>query len=146
MYEMSCPSRFDARYWMLLAGALVRPRGRVWGGRMEEGSGRGSRVYLWWIHFDVWQNTSLLLNMLSRWVIAFLPRRKCLLMSRLQSPSAVILEPRKMKSVTVSIIFPSICHEGMGPDAMIFVFRMLSFKPTFSLSSRGSLVLLCFLP
>ena len=53
---MSCPSRFDARYWMLLAGALVRPRGRVWGGRMEEGSGRGSRVYLWWIHFDVWQN------------------------------------------------------------------------------------------
>ena len=67
--------------------------------------------------------------MLSRWVIAFLPRRKCLLMSRLQSPSAVILEPRKMKSVTVSIIFPSICHEGMGPDAMIFV------KPTFPLSS-----------
>ena len=73
--------------------------------------------------------------MLSRWVIAFLPRRKCLLMSRLQSPSAVILEPRKMKSVTVSIIFPSICHEGMGPDAMIFVFWMLSFKPTFPLSS-----------
>ena len=62
---------------------------------------------------------SLLLNMLSRLVIAFLPRSKRLLISWLQSPSAVILEPRKIKSVTVS---PSISHEVMGPDAMIFVF------------------------
>ena len=46
----------DARYWMLGAGALGRPRGRVWGGRREEGSGWGARVYLWWIHFHVWQN------------------------------------------------------------------------------------------
>ena len=60
---------------------------------------------------------SLLLNMLSRLVIAFLLRSKCLLLSRLQSPSAVILEPKKIKSVTVS---PSICHEVMGPDDMIF--------------------------
>ena len=62
----------------------------------------------------------LLFNMLSMLVIAFLPRNKCLLISWLQSPSAVILEPRKIKSVTVSIVSPSICHEVMGPDAMIF--------------------------
>ena len=78
---------------------------------------------------------SLLFNMLSRLVITFLPRSKCLLISRLQSPSAVILEPQKIKSVTVSIVFPAICHEVMGPDAMIFVFWLLSFKATFSLSS-----------
>ena len=65
---------------------------------------------------------SLLFNMLSRLVIAFLPRRKCHLISWLQSPSAVILEPKKLKFVTVSIISPSICHEVMGPDAMILVF------------------------
>ena len=55
MYEMSCQSRFDAQYWMLGAGALGRPRGMVWGGRREEGSGWGTHVYLWWIHFDIWQ-------------------------------------------------------------------------------------------
>ena len=65
---------------------------------------------------------SLLFNMLSRFVIAFLPRRKRLLISWLQSPSAVILEPRKLKSVTVSIVSPSICYEVLGLDAMIFVF------------------------
>ena len=65
---------------------------------------------------------SLLFNMLSRLVIAFLPRSKHLLISWLQSPSAVILKPKKIKSVTVSIVSPSICHEVMGPDAMIFVF------------------------
>ena len=65
---------------------------------------------------------SLLYNMLSRLVISFLPRSKCLLISWLQPPSAVILEPRKMKSVTVSIVSPSICHEGMGLDAIISVF------------------------
>ena len=75
---------------------------------------------------------SLFLKMLSRLVITFLPRNKCLLISWLQSPSAVILEPPKIKSATVS---PSICYEVMGPDAMILVFQMLSFKPTFSLSS-----------
>ena len=76
---------------------------------------------------------SLLFNMLSRLVITFLPRSKCLLILWLQSPSAVILEPRKIKSATVSTVSPSISHEVMGPDAMILVFRMLSFKPTFSL-------------
>ena len=65
---------------------------------------------------------SLLFNVLSRLVIAFLPRSKRLLISWLQSPSAVILEPPKIKSVTVSTISPSICHEMMGPDATIFVF------------------------
>ena len=65
---------------------------------------------------------SLLFNMLSRFVIAFLPRSECLLTSWLQSPSAVILEPKKMKSVTVPIVSPSICHEVMGPDAMNLVF------------------------
>ena len=65
---------------------------------------------------------SLLFNMLSRLVIAFLSRRKHLLISWLQSPSAVILEPKKIKSVTVSIVSPSICHEAMGLDAMILIF------------------------
>ena len=74
---------------------------------------------------------SLLFNMLSRLVIAFLPMNKHLLISWLRSPSAVILEPKKIKSDTVSIVSPSICHEVMGPDAMIFVFLMLSFKPVF---------------
>ena len=64
---------------------------------------------------------SLLFNKLSRLVITFLPRSRCLLMSWLRSPSAVILEPQKIKSVTVSIASPSICHEVMGPDAMILV-------------------------
>ena len=65
---------------------------------------------------------SLLLNMLSRLVITFLPRSKSLLISWLQSPSAVILEPKKIKSDTVSTVSPSISHYVMGPDAMIFVF------------------------
>ena len=75
---------------------------------------------------------ALLFNTLSKFIIAFLPRSKHLLISWLQSPSTVILEPKKIRSVTVS---PSICHEVMGPDAMILVFWMLSFKPAFSLSS-----------
>ena len=79
---------------------------------------------------------SLLSNMLSRLVITFLPRSKRLLISWLQSPFAVILEPKKIKSLTVSIVSPFICHEMMGPV----------FHSPFSLSSRGSLVLLCFLP
>ena len=56
MYETSHQSRFEARYWMLGAGALGRPRWRVWGGRREEGSGWGTQIYLWQIHFDIWQN------------------------------------------------------------------------------------------
>ena len=88
---------------------------------------------------------SLLFNMLSRLVRAFFPRSKCRLISWLQSPSAMILEPPKIKSDTVS---PSICHEVMGPDAMIFVFWALShlFHSPLSLSSRGFLVPLHFLP
>ena len=77
---------------------------------------------------------SLLFNMLSRLVIAFLPRSKHLLISWLQSPPVVILEPQKIKSDTVSIVSPSFCHEVMGPDAMILVFWILSFKPASSLS------------
>ena len=82
-----------------------------------------------------WQIMSLLFHMLFRLVIAFLPRSKRLLISWLQSPSAVILETKKIKSVTVSIVSPSICYEVMEPDAKILVFWTLSFKPTFSLSS-----------
>ena len=78
---------------------------------------------------------SLIFNMLSRLALTFLPRSKHLLISWLQSTSAVILEPKKIKSVTISIIFPSICHEMMGLDAMILVFWILSFEPAFSLSS-----------
>ena len=65
---------------------------------------------------------SQLFNMMSRFLISFLPRSKCLLISWLQSPSPVILEPPEIKSVTVSIVSPSICHEVMGPDTMILVF------------------------
>ena len=78
---------------------------------------------------------ALLFNTLSRFVIAILPKSKHLLLSRLQSLSVVILEPKKMKSDTVSTFSPSICHKGIGMDAMIFIFWMLSFKPAFSLFS-----------
>ena len=86
---------------------------------------------------------SLLFNMLSRLIIAFLPRSKHRFISWLQSPSAVILEPRKIKSLTVSIVSPYICHEVMGTNAMILISSQLFHSPL-SLSSRGSLVLLAF--
>ena len=93
---------------------------------------------------------SLLFSMLFRLVIAFLPRNKRLLILCLQSPYAVILEPQNIKSVTVSIVSPFICHELMRLVALILVFWMLSFKPTFSLcfslSSRGPLIPLHFQP
>ena len=93
---------------------------------------------------------SLLFNMLSRLVITFLPRSKCLLIPWLQSPSAVISEPKIIKSDTVSTLSPSISPEVMAPDAMILVFWMLSLSQLFhsplSLSSRGFLVPLHFLP
>ena len=97
-----------------------------------ESQGRGSLVgCCLWGHTERLSSSSSS----SRLVIAFLPRSKCLLISWLQSPSAVILESPKMKSATVSTVSSSICYEVMGPDAMILVFWMLSFKPTFSLSS-----------
>ena len=74
-------------------------------------------------------------NKLPMLVIAFLPRDKHLLISWLQSPSAVILEPKKRKSLAISTLSPSICHEVVGLDTMMLVFWMLSFKSTFSLSS-----------
>ena len=90
---------------------------------------------------------SLLFNMLSRFVIALLPRNKYLWISWLQSPFAVILEPKKTKSATAFNFSLSICHEVMGPDAMILVFQMLSFKPTFALSSfTFKRLFSCFLP
>ena len=73
----------------------------------------------------------LLLNMLSRLAIAFFPRSKHLLISWLHSPSAVIVEPKKVKSVTVSIVSPSICHEVMGSDAMILSFLNAEFQASF---------------
>ena len=93
---------------------------------------------------------SLLFNMLSRLVITFLPRSKLLLIPWPQSPSAVILEPRKIVFHYYHFFFPSICHEVLGREAMIFVFWVLSFKTDFHspLSSlfRGSSVPLHFLP
>ena len=93
---------------------------------------------------------SLLFNMLSRLVITFLLRSKRLLISRLQSPSAVILGPKKVKSDTVSTVSPSICHEVMGLDAMILVSECWALSQLFhsplSLSSRGFWVPLHFLP
>ena len=79
---------------------------------------------------------SLLFNMLSRFIIAFLLRSKHLLISWLQTPSAVILEPKKIKFVTIFIVSPSVYHEMMGPDAMMFILWMLSFKPGFSFVKR----------
>ena len=88
---------------------------------------------------------SLIFNMLFQLIIAFLPRSKRLLISWLQLPNTLILEPLKIKSVTVSIVSPSICHDVIGSDAMILVFWMLSIKPFFPSplvlpSSRGSFV------
>ena len=93
---------------------------------------------------------SLLFNTLSRFVIAFPPGSKHLLISWLQSPSTMILEPKKRKSVTASTFSPSICHEVLGPDAMILVFLIFSFKLAFPLYSltliKKFLVPLYFLP
>ena len=94
-----------------------------------------SHVFIWKNHSFDYMNLcevmSQLFVMQSRFVIVFLPRSKCLRISWLQSPSEVILELKKIKSVTVSIVFLSICHEVIRPDAMILVFWMLSFKPVF---------------
>ena len=79
----------------------------------------------------VYRAMYLLFNMLSRFVIAFIPSSKCLLISWYQSPSAVILEPKKIKTLTVSTVSPSICHKVMGPDAWL-VFWKLNFKLAFS--------------
>ena len=84
------------------------------------------------IRIFVGKVVSLLVNMLSRFVIGFLPRSKYLSISWLQSPSTVILKPKKRISVTISTFSPLICHEVKGLDAMILVFWMLSFKPAFS--------------
>ena len=98
---------------------------------MTTGENRALTIYM-----DLGQQNGVLFNRLSKFVIAFLPRSKCLLISWLQSLSAVILEPTKGKSVTVSIPPPpSLYHEVMGLDAMILVILMLNFKPAFSLSS-----------
>ena len=80
------------------------------------------KTIAWTLWTFVSKVMSLLFNMLSRLVVSFLPRSKRLLITWLQSPSAVILEPKKIKSATVSIVSLFLCHEVMGPDAMIFVF------------------------
>ena len=82
-------------------------------------TGKTTDLIMWTFVGEV---ISLLLNTLSRFVMAFLPRTKCLFISWLQSPSAVILEPKKIKFLTVSIVSPSICHEVMELDATILVF------------------------
>ena len=94
--------------------------------------------------------TSLFFNRLSRFAVTFLPKSKHLLSSCLELSSSMILEPRKIKSITASTFPPTICREMMGPDAKILAFWMLSFKPAFSLSSftfiKRLLVPLHFLP
>ena len=89
----------------------------------------GKNIALTRQHF-VAKVMSVLSNMLPRFVIAFLPRSKCLFISWRQSPSSVILESKKIKSVTLSIVFTSICHKVMGLDAIVF-FWTLNFKPGF---------------
>ena len=108
------------RYWAYSSKSTVQPK-------MESCFQDGACSVCFLLHNDCslfmyLKVTSLLLNVLSRLVITFLPRSKCLLISWMQSPSAVILEPRKIKSATVSTVSPSICHEVIGPDAMIFAF------------------------
>ena len=116
-----------------------------------------SHIHTWllekpwlWLEGPLSAKWCLLFNMLLRLVIAFLPRSNCLLISWLQSSSAVILEPKKIKSVTVSIVSPTICHEVMGPDAWslffeCWVLRQLFYSPPWP-PSRGFLVPLHFLP
>ena len=87
---------------------------------------------------------SLIFNTVSRFVTAFLPRSKCLLISWLHSLSAVTLEPKKIKSVTVSIVSPPVCHEVMGLDAMMLVFWMLSFNPALSLKKNYTFILMSY--
>ena len=84
---------------------------------------------------DLCQQSDICFLLCCLLLIAFLPKIKCLLISWLQSLFALILEPKKIKSITASTFSPSICHEVMGSDAMILVFWMLSFKPASSLSS-----------
>ena len=126
---------------------------RLWGRRVGH-DWSNLAAAAWLIHVEVWQTTtkfckatilqlknkfkkvmSVFFNTLSRFVIVFLPRRECFLISWLQSPSTVILETKNIKSVTVSTFSPSIFHEEMGLDVMILISGMLSFMPTFSLSS-----------
>ena len=93
-------------------------------------------VYFQPVHYGKGENiTWQRRNYIFRSVIVFLPKSKCLLITWMQSPSTVILEHKKIKYATISIFSPSIYHEVMGPHATILVFWMLSFKPTFSLSS-----------
>ena len=92
------------------------------------------KTIAWTIQTFVGKVMSLLFNILSRFVL-FSSKEQAYLISWLQSPFAVILEPKKIKSATVYTFSPSICHEVMGPDSMIFIFWMLSFKLVFSLSS-----------
>ena len=116
-----------------------------------------SHIHTWlldkpklWLNGTVDKVMFLLFNMLSRLVIAILPRSKHLLISWLQSSSTVILEPKKIRSVSVSIVSPSICHKMMGPVAIILAFECWVLSQLFHSpllpSSRGSLVPLCFLP
>ena len=98
---------------------------------MEKSTGKIIALTIWTL---VGKVVSLLFNIMSRFAIAFLPRSKCPLISWLQSQSTVVLEPEEIKSVPVSSLSPSVCHEAMGPEAMI-CFWKLSFKPAFSLSS-----------
>ena len=111
---------------------------------LEEGMATHSSFLYWripWteepagLQFIGSQSQTWLKRMSTRCVIAYLPRSKHLLIPWLHSPSAVILEPKKIKSVTASTFSPSICHEVMGLDAMILVFWLLIFKPAFSFSS-----------
>ena len=106
-----------------------------------------SYIHTWLLQklpLTIWTFVSIVMSLLSytlsRFVIAFLPRSKCLLISWLQSLLAVIWEPKKVKSVTTSTFCPSICHEVMGQHAMILVFWMLSFKSTFSLFHQEVLI------
>ena len=121
--------------WAGLLGRVVFP---PW----NEGPNFGSYKTIALIrHAFMGKVMSVLFNMLSTLVITFLPRSKCLLISWLQSPSTVILEPKKMKSVTVSTVSPSISHEVMGPDAMIYYLKLTFVSPSSSLVASIALII-----
>ena len=133
----SCPQSFPA------PGSFPMSRLFASGG---QSIGASTSVSVLLMNSQCGKVMTLLLNTLSRLVTDFLPRSKCLLISWLQSQSAVILETKKIKFATFSTFIPSICHKVMRPDAMaFFFFLLLSFKPVFSPSSRDSLVFLQFL-
>ena len=122
------------RRQMLRAGALGRPRGMGWEGRWKGGSGSGTHVNPWLIHVNIWQKPLQYCKVISLQLIKIHGKKSKNKFYSCSHHLQWFWSPSKIKSLTVSTVFPSICHEVMWPDAMILVFWILNFKPAFSLS------------